>query len=94
MQTGVPVMNKHKCTFIAINYTVYRMILDHCCTFRNREKNRKKAKELLREGKAKEARECFQRCVDITSEMAADTIKACRARNIDVIGNCVLLFSV
>ncbi|XP_047492578.1 exonuclease 1-like [Penaeus chinensis] len=51
----------------------------------NREKNRKKAKELLREGKAKEARECFQRCVDITSEMAADTIKACRARNIDVI---------
>ncbi|XP_063597433.1 exonuclease 1-like [Penaeus indicus] len=51
----------------------------------NREKNRKKAKELLREGKAKEARECFQRCVDITSEMAADTIKACRARNVDVI---------
>lgn len=51
----------------------------------NREKNRKKAKELLREGKAKEARECFQRCVDITSEMAADTIRACRARNIDVI---------
>lgn len=70
------------------------MILGLYCIFRNREKNRKKAKELLREGKAKEARECFQRCVDITSEMAADTIRACRARNIDVIGNLLPLLSV
>lgn len=51
----------------------------------NRERNRKKAKELLREGKIKEAKECFQRCVDITSEMAADVIAACRARNVDII---------
>ncbi|XP_068227346.1 exonuclease 1 isoform X2 [Palaemon carinicauda] len=51
----------------------------------NRERNRKKAKELLREGKIKEAKECFQRCVDITSEMAADVITACRARNVDII---------
>ncbi|KAB7504477.1 Exonuclease 1 [Armadillidium nasatum] len=51
----------------------------------NRVKNRRKAKELLREGKIKEARECFQRCVDITSTMAHEVIKACRARNIDTI---------
>lgn len=54
-------------------------------TIRNRIKNRRKAKELLREGKIKEARECFQRCVDITSTMAHEVIKACRARNIDTI---------
>ncbi|XP_042233541.1 exonuclease 1-like isoform X2 [Homarus americanus] len=51
----------------------------------NRERNRKKAKELLREGKIREAKECFQRCVDVTSEMAANVINACRARNVDVI---------
>ncbi|KAK4287224.1 hypothetical protein Pmani_039699 [Petrolisthes manimaculis] len=51
----------------------------------NRERNRKKAKELLREGRTREARECFQRCVDITSEMAAEVIEACRARNVDII---------
>ncbi|XP_045606109.1 exonuclease 1 [Procambarus clarkii] len=51
----------------------------------NRERNRKKAKELLREGKIREAKECFQRCVDVTSEMAADVINACRARNVDII---------
>ncbi|KAK7067479.1 Rad2 nuclease, partial [Halocaridina rubra] len=51
----------------------------------NRERNRRKAKELLREGKTREAKECFQRCVDITSEMAAEVIAACRARNVDVI---------
>lgn len=55
-------------------------------SFRNRERNRKKAKELLREGKANEARECFQRCVEVTSEMASEVIRACRARNVDVVG--------
>ncbi|CAL4065400.1 unnamed protein product, partial [Meganyctiphanes norvegica] len=52
---------------------------------KNRERNRKKAKELLREGKVREARECFQRCVDVTSEMAAEVIAACRARGVDII---------
>ncbi|XP_066942232.1 exonuclease 1 [Macrobrachium rosenbergii] len=51
----------------------------------NRERNQKRAKELLREGRVKEAKECFQRCVDITSEMAAEVIAACRARNVDII---------
>ena len=55
-------------------------------TFRNRNKNKQKAKELLREGRLKEAREYFQRCVEVTSEMAYDVIKACRLKNIDVIG--------
>ncbi|XP_076314124.1 exonuclease tos isoform X2 [Tachypleus tridentatus] len=51
----------------------------------NREKNRKKAKEYLREGKLKEARECFQRSVDITSEMAHELIKACQQKGVDYI---------
>lgn len=42
---------------------------------RQREANRKKAKEFLIEGKLKEAREYYQRAVDITSEMALDLIK-------------------
>ncbi|XP_076047031.1 exonuclease 1-like [Oratosquilla oratoria] len=51
----------------------------------NREKNRKKAKEFLREGKLREARECYQRCINITSDMAKDVIVACRAKGIDTI---------
>ncbi|XP_064489644.1 exonuclease 1-like isoform X2 [Ornithodoros turicata] len=50
-----------------------------------REMNRKKAKQFLVEGKIKEARECYQRAVDITPEMAFDVIQACRSRAIDYI---------
>ena len=32
-----------------------------------------------------EARECMQRCVDITPAMAREVIVACRERNIDCI---------
>lgn len=55
--------------------------------FRNREKHRKQAKELLRQGKTREAHEHFQRCVEVTSEMAFEVINACRERNVDVIGD-------
>ena len=41
---------------------------------------------MLREGRDREARECFQRCVDVTPEMARQVIEACRARNVDIIG--------
>uniref|UniRef100_A0A0P4W1D1 Exonuclease 1 n=1 Tax=Scylla olivacea TaxID=85551 RepID=A0A0P4W1D1_SCYOL len=51
----------------------------------NREKNRKQAKELLRQGRAREAHEHFRRCVEVTSEMAFEVISACRARNVDVV---------
>ena len=34
--------------------------------------NRKKAAQLLREGKRAEAREALQRCIDITPQMALD----------------------
>lgn len=43
------------------------------------------AREFLRQGNSAKARECFQKCVDVTSEMALDLIKVCRARNIDCI---------
>lgn len=51
----------------------------------NRERNRKQAKELLRQGRTREAQEHFQRCVEVTSEMAHEVIHACREKNIDVI---------
>lgn len=57
---------------------------------RSRAKNRALAKELLREGRVKEARECYQRCIDVTSHMARAVMKACRDINVDVIGNYLL----
>ena len=50
-----------------------------------RKENREKAVQLLKEGRGREAKEYFQRCVDITPEMALDVIKAARDRNIDCI---------
>ncbi|XP_076443126.1 uncharacterized protein LOC143281736 [Babylonia areolata] len=50
-----------------------------------REVNRKKAAQLLREGKRQEAKECLQRCVDITPQMALQLMNACRARGVDCI---------
>ncbi|KAF8772039.1 Exonuclease 1 like protein [Argiope bruennichi] len=44
-----------------------------------------RGKELLCEGKIKEARECFQRCVDVTPEMARQVIEACKKKCIDCI---------
>ncbi|KAE8584986.1 hypothetical protein XENTR_v10021185 [Xenopus tropicalis] len=50
-----------------------------------RQTNLQKGKQLLREGKLAEARECFARSVNITSSMAHDVIKAARAEGIDCI---------
>ena len=40
---------------------------------------------MLQQGRGKEAKEYFQRSVDITPEMALNTIKAARGRNVDCI---------
>uniref|UniRef100_A0A8C4T275 Exonuclease 1 n=1 Tax=Erpetoichthys calabaricus TaxID=27687 RepID=A0A8C4T275_ERPCA len=50
-----------------------------------RQANLQKGKQLLREGKVSEARECFTRCVNITPSMAHEVIKAARARGVDSI---------
>ncbi|XP_075530626.1 exonuclease tos [Dermacentor variabilis] len=50
-----------------------------------REINRQKAKQFLIEGKIQEARECYQRAVDVTSAMAHEVIKECRRKGIDYI---------
>ena len=42
----------------------------------NRKENKEKAVQLLSEGKMAEAREYFQRCVDVTPAMARDVIQA------------------
>ena len=39
----------------------------------------------MKEGRGSEAKEYFQRCVDITPEMALDVIRAARDRNVDCI---------
>ncbi|XP_061141185.1 exonuclease 1 isoform X1 [Syngnathus typhle] len=48
-----------------------------------REVNLHKGRQLLREGKLSEARDCFTRCVNITPDMAHHVIKAARARGVD-----------
>ncbi|XP_049591845.1 exonuclease 1 [Syngnathus scovelli] len=48
-----------------------------------REVNLQKGRQLLRDGKLSEARDCFTRCVNITPAMAHHVIKAARARGVD-----------
>ncbi|GFS11584.1 exonuclease 1 [Elysia marginata] len=50
-----------------------------------RELNRKKAAQFLREGKRSEAKECLQKCVDITPQMALNLMNVCRDRGVDCI---------
>ncbi|XP_069787054.1 exonuclease 1 isoform X2 [Narcine bancroftii] len=50
-----------------------------------RQTNLQKGKQLLREGKIAEARECFTRCVNITPAMAHEVIKVARAKGMDCI---------
>ncbi|KAF0308683.1 Exonuclease 1 [Amphibalanus amphitrite] len=50
-----------------------------------RKKYRALAADHLRAGRDREARECFQRCVDVTPAMARELIKACRARGVDCV---------
>nr|XP_046257985.1 exonuclease 1 isoform X2 [Scatophagus argus] len=50
-----------------------------------REANLQKGRQLLREGRLSEARDCFTRCVNITPNMAHNLIKAARARGVDCI---------
>ncbi|XP_054843088.1 exonuclease 1 [Eublepharis macularius] len=50
-----------------------------------RQANLLKGKQLLREGKLSEARECFARSINITHAMACEVIKAARAKGIDCI---------
>ncbi|XP_053568256.1 exonuclease 1 [Bombina bombina] len=54
-------------------------------SIKRRQINLQKGKQLLREGKLSEARECFTRSVNITSSMAHDVIKAARSEGIDCI---------
>ncbi|KAL4237979.1 Rad2 nuclease [Mactra antiquata] len=50
-----------------------------------RELNKKKAAQFLREGKRAEARECLQRCIDISPDMALELMNACRNNGVDCI---------
>ncbi|XP_027727104.1 exonuclease 1-like isoform X3 [Vombatus ursinus] len=50
-----------------------------------RQTNLLKGKQLLREGKISEARECFARSVNITHNMAHQVIKAARSQGVDCI---------
>ncbi|KAM3863149.1 exonuclease 1 [Diretmus argenteus] len=50
-----------------------------------RQANLQKGRQLLREGKISEARDCFTRCVNVTPAMAHDVIKAARTRGVECI---------
>lgn len=51
----------------------------------SRKEAKRKAEQLLAEGKVSEARQQMQRAVNITHDMALEFIKECRKRNIDCI---------
>ena len=51
------------------------MTLVSVCVVRKRVTYLQKGKALLREGKKSEAVDCFQKCVDVTPEMALAFIK-------------------
>jgi exonuclease-1 len=46
---------------------------------------KKKAAQCLLEGKRNEARECFQRCIECTPQMALEVIKALHELGVDVL---------
>ncbi|XP_063287707.1 exonuclease 1 [Pelobates fuscus] len=50
-----------------------------------RQTNLQKGKQLLREGKLSEARDCFSRSINVTSAMAHEVIKTARAEGVDCI---------
>ncbi|XP_061084540.1 exonuclease 1 [Conger conger] len=50
-----------------------------------RQANLQKGKQLLREGKISEARDCFTRCINVTPAMAREVIKAARRRGVDCV---------
>ena len=45
------------------------------CSKRRRKDNLQKGKALLQEGKTSDANSCFQKCVDVTPDMALALIK-------------------
>ncbi|GAB1601260.1 exonuclease 1-like [Argonauta hians] len=50
-----------------------------------RKVNRQKAAQFLKEGRRSEAKECLQRSIDITPEMARKLIEVCHKRGVDCI---------
>ncbi|XP_066303729.1 exonuclease 1-like [Branchiostoma lanceolatum] len=44
-----------------------------------------KGKQFLRDGNAAQARECFQKCINVTPTMAHEVMEACRAVGVDCI---------
>jgi hypothetical protein len=53
------------------------VVLKVCYCSRKRQSYLSKGKELLKQGKKSEAHDCFQKCVDISPEMALSFIKVC-----------------
>lgn len=53
--------------------------------YRRRHGYLSKGKALLKEGKTSEARDCFQRCIDVSPEMALAFIKLLRGKGIQAI---------
>ncbi|KAK3587807.1 hypothetical protein CHS0354_042771 [Potamilus streckersoni] len=83
-----------------VNYLIYKnlkpiLVFDGChlpskkdvekTRREKRDLNRKRAAQFLREGKRTEARECLQRSIDISPEMALELMNAVRAIGVDCI---------
>jgi hypothetical protein len=55
-----------------LSFVMISILINFILVSRRRETNRKKAAQLLREGKRAEARDCLARCIDITPQMALE----------------------
>ena len=56
-----------------ILYNITMFFLSTIC--RRRELYNKKGRQFLREGKVSEARDCFNKCVNVTPQMALQVMK-------------------
>ena len=59
---------------------------------RRRAMNRKKAAQLLMEGKRSEARDCLAQCIDITPQMALELINV-SSYQFDKYSSCTFILS-
>ncbi len=57
---------------------------------RRRKSYLQKGKALLKDGRQSEATDCFQRCIDVSPEMAAAFIKELKKNSVQVYSSCML----
>jgi len=76
------------CDCVCVRYELHNVQCAVCVLSRRRALNRKKAAQLLMEGKRSEARDCLAQCIDITPQMALELINV----SFIILANCFFLY--